>query len=266
MVRRRSRGPWPGTERKDGGLPRSQRRRPLGGARPRRPRPGRLVRRSLARAPPAPWGRADEALGQAQAHQQGVVAEGALAPRLGIDVEQARAGAGHQHCQQPRQPSARRSLERRGRIPFGCGRDRLPELQLDSEGLAVDPAAAAFLGDWYGFAASVLEELRAESPGTAQPSRVQLWPEHFDLALELGNEEAGARAAYGLSPGDEDHDEPYLYVAPWVARPEGELWRAGDFSGAEMGYGELLAAGGDQRGTAIEFFAVRLAALSARAQ
>src|SRR6266545_342987 len=35
------------------------------------------------------------------------------------------------------------------------------------ERLAVDPGAAAFLGDWFGFAWSVLEELRAEPASTA---------------------------------------------------------------------------------------------------
>ena len=98
------------------------------------------------------------------------------------------------------------------------GRDLLPDdVELDREPLDVDPAAAAFLGDWYGFAASVLEELRASAATDVDRSRVQLWPEHFDLAVELGSEAAGAPAAYGLSPGDDDHAEPYLYVAPWVA-------------------------------------------------
>jgi hypothetical protein len=91
---------------------------------------------------------------------------------------------------------------------------------------------------------------------------VQLWPEHFDVAVELGNEQAERRAACGGSPSDEGHGEPYLYVAPWTARPEGDLWQASGFPGAEMSYAELLAAQ-DQRGAALEFFRVRLAALNA---
>jgi hypothetical protein len=77
-------------------------------------------------------------------------------------------------------------------------------VQLDNELLDIDPAAAAFLGDWYGFAAAALEELRASAGDDVDPSRVQLWPEHFDLAVELGSEAAHARAAYGLSPGDDN--------------------------------------------------------------
>jgi hypothetical protein len=129
--------------------------------------------------------------------------------------------------------------------------------------LEVDSAAAAFLGDWYGFAASVLEELRAGAdPADAAATRVQLWPEHFDLAIELGSEAAGARAAYGLSPGDEVHLEPYIYVAPWVAPPAGELWNATAFAGAELAFAELLGAG-DQRAAALAFLRARLDALAA---
>jgi hypothetical protein len=133
--------------------------------------------------------------------------------------------------------------------------------QLDDDLLTVEPESACFLGQWYGFAASVLEELRAQTPAGAEPSRVQLWPEHFDLALELGREQAGARAAYGLSPGDEQHSEPYAYVAPWVAPAPGELWQASGFSGAELSYGELRGAA-DQRAAVLEFFRLRAEALS----
>jgi hypothetical protein len=141
------------------------------------------------------------------------------------------------------------------------GAELLPhDLSVDNEPLAVDPAAAAFLGAWYGFAASVLEELRADSPPDTNPSRVQLWPEHFDLALELGVEDRGARAAYGLSPGDESHDEPYAYVAPWVAPPAGELWQATGFTGAELPYAAIVRAD-EQRATVLEFFRARLTAL-----
>ena len=141
------------------------------------------------------------------------------------------------------------------------GDDALPDdVSLGGEQLGVDPVASAFLGDWFGFAASVLEDLRAGAAEALEPSRVQLWPEHFDLAVELGSEGAGARAAYGCSPGDEPHPEPYLYVAPWVAPPAGELWQATGFNGAEMSYDELLEAS-DQRAAALDFFMRRLEAL-----
>jgi hypothetical protein len=131
----------------------------------------------------------------------------------------------------------------------------------DTTPLEIDLTAACFVADWFGFATSVLEQIRAEAPPEAEPSHVQIWPEHFDVALEIGNESAEQRAALGASPGDEPHPEPYLYVAPWTARPSGELWQAAGFPGAELAYAELLGAP-DQRAAALEFFRVRLAALS----
>jgi hypothetical protein len=135
----------------------------------------------------------------------------------------------------------------------------------DADGeLGVDAAASAVLGEWYGFGASVLEELRAGVDDEAEPSRVQLWPEHFDLSVELGAQDAGKRAGYGASPGDERHPEPYLYVTPWSEQPDGDLWRATAFRGAELSYAELLAGdtGERQREIALRFFAERLAALA----
>ena len=123
----------------------------------------------------------------------------------------------------------------------------------------VDPAAAAALGDFYGFACSVLEELRAQQ-ADEDPSLVLLWPEHFDIAIELGSEARGTRANYGASPGDADHDEPYLYVGPWNAEVSGELWNASGFTGAELSYAELLEAP-DQRRAALDFMLERCRAL-----
>lgn len=131
------------------------------------------------------------------------------------------------------------------------------------EPLGVDRESARFLGEWYGFAASVLAQLRAECPGEQQSSRVQLWPEHFDMAVELGSEQEGRRAAYGLSPGDAQHEQPYVYVTPWAGVPEdARLWNAQGFRGAELSYAKLLAAE-DQRATALGFLRERRDALAA---
>lgn len=144
------------------------------------------------------------------------------------------------------------------------GRDLLPSPPADaSDPLEVDPVAAAFLGDWYGFAASVLEELRAGVGDDQDPSRVQLWPEHFDLAVDLGARADGARAGYGASPGDELHPFPYLYLTPWAAVPDGPLWQQTPFPGAELPYATLAAAP-DQRAAALDFYRERMAALTGR--
>ena len=111
--------------------------------------------------------------------------------------------------------------------------------------LAVDPGAAGALGDWFGFTVSLLEQIRCEALPATQPSRPQMWPEHFDLALEL----AGLKVNLGGSPGDADHPAPYLYVGPWEPRT-GPFWN--EPFGASLAYSDLLAAT-DQRATALEF-------------
>jgi hypothetical protein len=118
--------------------------------------------------------------------------------------------------------------------------------------LPVDAAATKALGDWFGFAASVLEEAR-RTPEAEEVSRVQLWPEHFDAAFEMGAYDKGQRASYGASPGDEAHREPYLYVAAWgeIDRSN-DFWNDEAFNGASLSYQELLAAD-DQRETALAF-------------
>jgi len=125
----------------------------------------------------------------------------------------------------------------------------------------VDVASATALGDFYGLACSVLEQLRADEVD-GDPSLVQLWPEHFDIAIELGSEQDGKRANFGASPGDDDHPEPYLYVGPWTAEVSGDLWNAKGFKGAELSYSELIEAD-DQRRTALDFMRERYAALAA---
>ena len=113
--------------------------------------------------------------------------------------------------------------------------------------LRLNTAAAGALGAWFGFAWAVLEQLRFDARA---PGRVQLWPEHFDPAVDLGEE--GHRASFGASPGDDAHPEPYLYVAPWE-KQAGVFWNDTVFGGASLPYAALLAAD-DQRRTALEFF------------
>lgn len=115
----------------------------------------------------------------------------------------------------------------------------------------VDAEAAAALADWFAFGTAALERLRA-TPGAVDPSPVQLWPEHFDPATELGSTDDGTRASYGASPGDADHDGPYLYVAPWTAPDAHEYWDDDAFGGASLSHAALLAAD-DQLATAVEF-------------
>jgi hypothetical protein len=106
-----------------------------------------------------------------------------------------------------------------------------------------DAACVAALADWYGFGASVLEEVRVQEGG--DDARVQIWPEHFDIAATIGG------FTLGGSPGDEQHDEPYLYVLPPEGTAPGDRWNA------ELRYAELLASP-DQRADALDFFRARM--------
>jgi hypothetical protein len=133
--------------------------------------------------------------------------------------------------------------------------------ELGDEPLNVDPDSAAALAAWYRFGDEVLRALVATASGGDAASEPILWPEHFDVAIELGDEASGERATYGFSPGDENHPEPYAYVGPWRPGVEGELWNAVGFGGAELGYAELLGAA-DQRAAATDFFQTRRQALA----
>ncbi len=100
--------------------------------------------------------------------------------------------------------------------------------------VSVDRDAAVVLGDWYGLTLDALEQMtRRCSPGD-NPSPIQLWPEHFDVALEMGNE--STRANYGGSPGDDYISEPYVYVGPFVPRA-GDFWTA--TFGAALTYADV---------------------------
>ncbi len=150
------------------------------------------------------------------------------------------------------------------RRPIGSCRDAvaltgLPTAGRWEEPLVVDDAASRWLGDFYGLAYGALEALRATDPDA---TAVQLWPEHFDIAIELGDEALGLRANYGASPGDEDHSEPYVYVGPWTAQPGGPPWNATAFPGAELTLTDLLGSA-DQRAAIDAFFATCRGALGA---
>jgi hypothetical protein len=126
-------------------------------------------------------------------------------------------------------------------------------LELDAP-LPIAAGAARVLASWYGFADAVLADWRSLH-GDSSPSLVQLWPEHFDLALDLGDEEHATRAGYGASPGDDAIAGPYLYVSPWdkahVDARDG-FWNQP--FGAALGYDQLLAAP-DPAAAAHAFFA-----------
>jgi hypothetical protein len=89
------------------------------------------------------------------------------------------------------------------------------ELVLDAP-LEVDRIVAEHVGVWLSLGDAALVRFASAHAGE-DPTGSTLWPEHFDLGLSM------AEVNYGVSPGDELHVEPYLYVGPWTPR-EGAFW------------------------------------------
>jgi hypothetical protein len=113
------------------------------------------------------------------------------------------------------------------------------------EPLELDADAARVLAAWFELGSSVLG-------GLGEP--VTLWPEHFDVATELGDEDAGQRGSFGASPGDAEHPEPYLYVTHWSDVPDDPFWNDDAFNGASLGYRDVAAAA-DPAAAATAFYA-----------
>jgi hypothetical protein len=110
--------------------------------------------------------------------------------------------------------------------------------------IRIDVRSARALSGWYTVAGEALDAFVAARPDAA-PSAIQLWPEHFDVALDAAFDVAAPderRVNLGGSPGDGFHAAPYLYVGPWTEdRPgDGGFWNA-PFGGV-VGYDELRAA------------------------
>lgn len=130
--------------------------------------------------------------------------------------------------------------------------------------LVVDSGAVQTCSDILGFGFSVLEQIRVEAREDEKASRPQLWPEHFDAAVEIGIDDLGRRAGFGVSPGYPAHPEPFVYVSPWSKDWLHDLyWNADFFGGSILRYSELLKAE-DQREMALEFLRTGLELIRAR--
>jgi hypothetical protein len=142
--------------------------------------------------------------------------------------------------------------------------DDTPPLGDVDRRLSIDRTAAAVVTGWFTLVAESLDAVVAELDASAAPTMVQLWPEHFDVALDVAFDPAAAgerRVNLGGSPGDGWRAEPYLYVGPWTADRPGDpaFWNAP--FGAVLGY-EAVASSDDARATTVAFFRRGLALLS----
>lgn len=104
-------------------------------------------------------------------------------------------------------------------MPSGLTIDLYPvatAVDLDAS-LALEPTAAGRVAELFAVAQAALTLLCDELVAD-EPSDIQLWPEHFDLAASI------AEVNYGAIPGDDDHEWPYLYVGPWAVPDQGGFW------------------------------------------
>ena len=127
-------------------------------------------------------------------------------------------------------------------VPLGAPPVYAPVTSVAPEApLRIDREASLVLAGWYALAGALLGDLKA-AHAERSSSETQLWPEHLDLACELGDADAGTRANYGASPGDATIPEPYLYIGPWA--PERRTGELGAYPfGAACTYAELRRRG-----------------------
>ncbi len=116
-----------------------------------------------------------------------------------------------------------------------------PALGLVDVDLRLDQPASEFLGAWFAMAFAALDRLRTDGEAVA-PSEPQLWPGHFDAAIEEGDD--AHRGSYGASPGDDAIDEPYLYLSAWWPDKAGldgsdPFWNATGFTGRVLRYSDV---------------------------
>lgn len=126
------------------------------------------------------------------------------------------------------------------------------------------------LAIWFASLAGLLSRLGLTWQGRGQFGSVaeaRVWPHHFDLGglLTVAEEytDGGVeQIGFGLSPGDEHYDEPYLYVTPYP-QPElppvsgleaGGFWKLDGFVGAILTGSRIVATSARARESAVESF------------
>ena len=116
--------------------------------------------------------------------------------------------------------------------------------------LELDRAGSGAVAEWFGIVAAALDQVLGAVPESGGASVARLWPEHFDVAIDVGAK-PDVRVNLGGSPGDAFSGEPYLYVGPWTAERPGDdgFWNAP--FGAACTRSQLAA--GDRVGSAAAF-------------
>jgi len=76
---------------------------------------------------------------------------------------------------------------------------------------------------------------------------IHLWPHHFDFSLEWFTGNADEQVGTGISPGDENYSEPYLYMNPYPFNEQvtaNDLpigtWHTSGWQGVKIEWKDLL--------------------------
>lgn len=132
-------------------------------------------------------------------------------------------------------------------VPLDVGHDTPPLGDVDVP-LAADSEAAAALAAWFADVSLALDRVIADVAPERAATLPRLWPEHFDVAIEI-DARPDRRVNLGGSPGDGFCPEPYLYVGPWTADRPGDaaFWNApfGAYRAASSLGTDRIAAGAD---------------------
>jgi len=110
--------------------------------------------------------------------------------------------------------------------PFSVG-GQTPPVGDPDRPIELDDATVGVLAGWFALGWVVMDRFLEGLPDGAGPAAIQLWPEHFDAATNVGVP-GGARLNVGFSPGDDFEPEPYAYVGPWGPERPGDpdFWNA----------------------------------------
>jgi hypothetical protein len=102
-----------------------------------------------------------------------------------------------------------------------------PSRPLDPDApLDLDPVSARAIADWHGLGDEALRQWAAVLT-PADPAQPTLWPEHFDVAIEVD------AITYGASPGDGYSALPYLYLSVAEDRKSADTFWNAPFGAAQ---------------------------------
>jgi hypothetical protein len=120
------------------------------------------------------------------------------------------------------------------------------------------------IGRYFANANNILQAIKLIIPETGE---VRCWPHHFDIAtlIKLDKDKSTGEKqsiGIGLSPGDDEYEEPYFYISPWpypdiqkIKLPDllSGKWHTEDWVGARL-LASDFSSDREQTETVLNFF------------